>query len=91
MALTFPDLVYLLCFVTSGLCALLLSAQYRRSPSPLLLWSAACFVFLALSNLMVVVDQLVLVDRDLKLSRLVLTLIAVSLLLFGFIWEAEKE
>ncbi len=89
--LTIPGLVYLLCFVTSAACAILLSRQYRRLRSPLLLWSAACFIFLALSNLLVVFDQVIYVEMNLKTARLALTLIAVSLLLFGFIWEGEKE
>ena len=89
--MTFSGLVYLLCFVTSALCAGLLVRQYRFTSSPVLLWSAACFVFLALSNLLVVVDMLILPDVYLRPARLVLTLMAVSVLLFGFIWEAERE
>ena len=69
----------------------LLVRQYRFTSSPVLLWSAACFVFLALSNLLVVVDMLILPDVYLRPARLVLTLMAVSVLLFGFIWEAERE
>ncbi len=84
--------VYLLCFLASALCAALMVRQYRRAPSPILLWSAACFVLLALSNLIVVIDQVLLpADVSLRLVRLILTLSAVSVLLFGFIWEAEQE
>ena len=91
MTATIPNIVYLLCFFTSVLCAGLLVRQYRASPTPVLLWSAACFVFLALSNLVVVIDQLVLTQIDLRTPRLVLTLLAVAVLLFGFIWEAERD
>lgn len=84
-------LVYLLCFLTAALCAGLLVRQHRLSPTPVLLWSAACFVFLAFSNLLVVIDRLVLPDLDLRTLRLVLTLLAVSVLLFGFIWETERD
>ena len=92
MVATFSGLVYLLCFLTSALCAVLLTRQYRRTAAPLLLWSSACFIFLALSNLLVVVDMVVLgPEISLRIWRLVLTLLAVSVLLFGFIWEAEKE
>ncbi|QZH76508.1 MAG: hypothetical protein JY451_02010 [Erythrobacter sp.] len=86
-----PDLVYLLCFLTSALCAGLLLRQYRFVASRVLLWSAACFFFLALSNLLVLIDKVILPDIDLKIARLWLTLLAVSVLLFGFIWEAEQE
>ena len=85
------DLVYLLCFLASVLCAGLLVRQYAITRTPVLLWSAGCFVLLALSNLLVVIDQMVLTESDLRPSRLVLTLLAVSVLLFGFIWEAERD
>ena len=89
--MTGPDLVYLLCFLASALCAGLLVRQRLSNPSPVLSWSAACFVFLALSNLVVVLDQIVYTDLNLRTLRLVLTLMAVSVLLFGFIWEAEHD
>jgi hypothetical protein len=37
----------------------------------------------------VVIDMLVLTQVSLRSARLVLTLLAVSVLLFGFIWESE--
>ncbi|GGA03243.1 MAG: hypothetical protein COW16_03280 [Sphingomonadales bacterium CG12_big_fil_rev_8_21_14_0_65_65_10] len=91
MGSTIPDLVYLLCFLTSALCAGLLLRQYGKVQSPVLLWSSACFTFLAIANLLVVVDHIIFPQADLKLARLVLTLLAVSVLLFGFIWEAEED
>lgn len=83
--------VYLLCFLAAAICAGLLVRQHRRSGTPVLLWSAACFVFLAVSNLLVVVDQLLVPEPMLREVRLVLTLLAVSVLLFGFIWESERD
>lgn len=91
MAGLIPDLVYLLCFVTSALCAGLLLRQYAKVASPVLLLSSACFIFLAIANLLVVIDQIVFPELNLKMARLLLTLLAVSVLLFGFIWEAEKD
>lgn len=91
MSAALSALVYLLCFLTSALCAGLLVRQHRRSPSPVLVWSAACFVLLALSNLLVVVDRLVVPDISLRTIRLALTLLAVSVLLYGFIWETERD
>ena len=88
---TVANLVYLLCFLASALCAGLLLRQYRNVASPILLWSSACFTLLAVSNLLVVLDKVFLPDLDLKLARLVMTLIAVMVLLFGFIWEAEQD
>jgi hypothetical protein len=86
----FPSLVYLLCFLTSAACATLLVRHYRVSRSPVLLWSAACFVSLAVANLLVVLDMLVLPHVDLRPARLWLTFLAVVVLLFGFIWEVDE-
>jgi hypothetical protein len=92
MTVMLSGLVYLLCFLTSAACAALMVRQYSRAPSPILLWSAACFVLLALSNLVVVIDQVMLgPETSLRPIRLILTLSAVMVLLFGFIWEAEEE
>jgi hypothetical protein len=90
MALSFPAAVYILCFLTSGACAYLLARNYRRTGSRLLMWSALCFGFLALNNAVVFIDALVLLDVDLTILRLSLSLAAVTVLLFGFIWAAEE-
>ncbi len=89
MANSFPAAVYLLCFLTSSACAGLLARSYRRTGARLLLWSAVCFVLLALNNLAVIVDLLILPEFDFRLARLLLALAAVGVLLFGFIWDLE--
>ncbi len=81
--------IYLLCVATSLLCAYLLARAYRRGRSKLLIWSSICFALLALNNLVLAVDVLLLPDNDLALLRLVTALLAVSVLLFGFIWEVR--
>lgn len=83
--------VYLLCFATSCACAWLLWRSYRRTAARLLLWSSLCFVCLAGNNLLLVLDLLVFPGLDLRVARLVLSLAAVAVLLFGFIWNAEEE
>ena len=85
----FPAIVYLLCFATSSACALLLARSYRRSGMRLLLWSTLCFALLAANNLFVIVDLLLIQDIDFGLVRLMLSLTAVAVLLFGFIWDME--
>ena len=50
--------VYILCFLTSAACALLLIRSYRRSRARLLLWSGVAFVALAANNLLLVIDLL---------------------------------
>jgi hypothetical protein len=87
----FPTIVYLLCFATSTACALLLARSYRRGGARLLLWSALCFLFLAANNVVVVLDLLVLTDWNFQIPRLLLSLAAVGVLLFGFIWDLEAE
>ena len=89
MAPIFSAAVYLLCFLTSAACAVLLARSYRRTSARLLLWSALCFLFLAANNLVVILDLLMLPTVDFRLTRLVLALAAVGVLLFGFIWDVE--
>ena len=89
MATWFPSAVYLLCFLTSTACALLLARNYRRTGARLLFWSGLCFLFLAANNLVVILDLLVLPDTDFRLVRYLLALAAVGVLLFGFVWDVE--
>jgi hypothetical protein len=86
----FPAAVYILCFLTSSACAILLARNYGRTGARLLMWSALCFVLLGANNLLVVVDLLVLPDFNLSLLRLGLSLAAVVVLLFGFVWDLEE-
>ena len=89
MSTLFPTLVYTLCFATSTLCAYLLGRSFRRTRSRLLFWSALCFGLLAIVNFIVVLDMLVYRDVDLRPVRLWVSLAAVAVLLFGFIWDED--
>jgi hypothetical protein len=80
-------IIYLLCVCTSLLCAYLLLRAYRRSGMRLLIWSSICFWLLALNNLVLAVDILFLPGNGLSLIRTFTGLLAVSVLLIGFIWE----
>lgn len=91
MQQTFPAVVYILCFLTSSACAWLLGRGFVRSRTRLLLWSSACFVLLAGNNLLLVLDLLVLPDTNLRTGRLLLSLSAVSVLIFGFVWDLEED
>jgi hypothetical protein len=81
--------VYILCFLTSAVCGWLLVRSYARSKAKVLMWSAACFVLLALNNFFVVVDLVLLPETDLTILRNVSSLAAVMTLLYGFIWELD--
>lgn len=81
------EAVYLLCSLTSVLCAALLLRSYRRNPTQLLMWSSLCFVGLALNNVFLFVDLVVVREVDLSLLRTGTALVAVILLLVGLLWE----
>lgn len=83
------NLVYILCAATSALCAILLFRGYRRSRARLLLWSAACFIGLALNNVLLIVDLRVGPAVDLSIWRMIPALAGASALLYALIWEAQ--
>ena len=85
-----PGAVYGRCLLTSAACAALLVRSWRHSRQPLLLWSALCFILLAINNLLVVLDMVVLAQVDLSLARRVTSLAAVGVLIYGFIWEVDR-
>ena len=80
-------IIYLLCVITSLLCAYLLARAYRRGKTRLLIWSALCFALLAINNLVLAADVLLLPDNDLSLLQILTSLSAVGVLLYAFIWE----
>jgi len=81
--------VYFLCALTSVACAALLVRSWRRSPVRLLMWVALGFVGLAVNNVILFVDRVLARDTDLQTLRDVSGLVAVSILLFGLIWESR--
>lgn len=91
MSDSFASAVYILCFIASAACAVLLARSYKRSGARLLLWTCLCFIALACNNLTLVADLVVFQQHDLKLARLSFSLIAVSVLLFGFVWDLEDN
>ena len=90
-AALWPTIVYSLCLATSAACAWLLGRTYRRTRAKLLFWSALCFALLAANNLFVILDLLVIPQMDLRLVRSALSLAAVTVLLYGFIWKREEH
>ena len=82
-------IIYSLCAVTALLCAWLLLQAYGRNRYRLLLWSGLCFAGLTANNLLLVLDKVVLPEVDLSLWRLGVALVAMLILLYGLIWNAE--
>ncbi len=83
------EAVYILCMLTSIACAVLLLRAHARTRLRLLLWSGLCFVGLAVNNMVLFADRVLLPDLDLTLPRIVSGLVGVSILLFGLIWEGR--
>jgi hypothetical protein len=84
-----PGGVYILCAVTCLLCAILLFRGYARTGVRLLFWSGLCFVWLMLDNVMVYVDLHVVREVSLAVWGKIPGLIAISLLLYGLVWDSK--
>jgi hypothetical protein len=83
------EFVYVLCTVTSVFVAALLFRSYRRSRSRLLMWSTLCFIGLAINNILLVIDLIVVTDVNLHALRSGTAIAALSLLIVGLIWESN--
>jgi hypothetical protein len=83
-------LIFSLCALAAATCAYLLLQAYARGGYRLLLWSGLCFVGLTLNNLTLVVDKIIVPHIDMSIARTSLALIAMTVLLYGLIWDAER-
>lgn len=90
MSFTGPAVVYLLCMLASAACAFLLMRAWSRSRARLLFWSGLCFVLLAANNVFLFLDLVALPTVPLLWARQLSQLAAISVLLYGFIWEADR-
>lgn len=79
------EAVYLLCALTSLLCAALLFRSYRRSQLQLILWTSLCFMGFALNNILLFADFVIVPNTDLNFWRHVTALGGVMILLYGLI------
>lgn len=82
-----PSLVYGLCAATSLFCAALVFSHYRRRNDRILLWVLLAFCGLVVNNLLLFLDLVVAPALDLSLARSVSAAAALTLLLFGLIWD----
>ena len=83
------ETVYILCFLASAACAVLLLRAFARSRTRILMWGGLCFTGLAINNILLFVDLIVLPNVDLSIYRSLSALVAMLLLVFGLIWDAE--
>ncbi len=84
-----PAAIYALCALTSLTCAALLFRAFRRRRTRLLLWSSVSFIGLALNNVLLFVDLIVVPATDFSILRAALALFAVMVLLVGLVWEGQ--
>jgi hypothetical protein len=83
------ETVYALCAITSLICAALLFAGYRKERTALLFWASLGFIGLALNNILLFVDLIILPAYDLFLWRTMAALVGMVLLLYGLIRETK--
>jgi hypothetical protein len=82
--------VYILCALTSGLCAWLLWRSYRATRTQLLLWSALCFVGFAFNNALLFTDLVLLPQSfDLSIARNSTALLSLVVLVYGLVTDTE--
>jgi hypothetical protein len=82
-------MIYGLCALTALICTALLLRAYRSGGYRLLLWSGLCFAGLTANNLLLVLDKLVFTAVDLSLWRTLAALLAMSVLLYGLVWDTQ--
>lgn len=84
-------LIYMLCALTALTCFGLLWRAWRANHAPLLFWSALCFAGLTASNVLLVIDKVILpVEIDLTPVRSAVTLAALLLLIIGLVGGGER-
>jgi Family of unknown function (DUF5985) len=88
--MTIAETIYALCAVTSLIAAILLWRQYRVTRTRLLFWSFVGFSGLALNNVLVFVDLVLVPTTDLALVRTLAGLAGLTALLYGLIWETQR-
>ena len=83
-------LLFLLAALTCITCTVLLFRGYAASGSRLVLWTALCFVFLSVNNLLLFFDLALFIDEvDLRVFRHSAALAGLACLLYGFVVEGE--
>ena len=83
-------IIYVICALTSAGCAALLLRGYSQTRVKLLFWSGLCFVGLALSNSLLVIDLVFTPDISFLIVRNLLTLGGLSVLIYGLVWETTR-
>lgn len=83
------ELVFVLCTLTSLACGALLFRGYRRSRARLLMWSALCFLGMAVHNGLRLLDVLRHAPAERAWLSSLPALVGVLLLIYGLIYDVE--
>jgi hypothetical protein len=83
-----PGLVYILCTITALASCILLARAAWHGGGRLLLLSSLAFAGLAVNNVLLYFDRVVVLEVDWSLYPNIAALISVSILLFALIWDA---
>jgi len=83
------EAVYVLCAAASVVCALLLWIGFRRSRTPLLMWSSVCFAGLAVNNLLIVIDLILVPQVDLSIIRALVAVASMVVLIHALIAQTD--
>jgi hypothetical protein len=79
--------VYALCALAAIGCAILLGESFLRTRARLLFWALLCFIGLALNNVVLFIDKVVVPGVDLSNWRNVPALVGFIALAVGLVWE----
>lgn len=81
--------IFALCAVASIFVVVLLARAYIQRPSRILFWSAICFVGIALNNIVLFYDLVILPDEiSYAVLRNALLAGSTGVLIYGLIWDA---
>ena len=83
--------VYILCALTSAICAAMLLRAFLRTRARFLLWSSACFIALFVNNALLMIDRVFVPDRVVFPSalRTLVALVGLIVLVYGLVFDAE--
>lgn len=83
------ETVYALCALTAIACAVLLLRGYRQNRAPLLFWASLCFAGIAVENVILFIDMIILPSVDLFWWRISVAMASMLVLLYGLVWETR--
>lgn len=83
------SVAYALCAITSLTCFALLLKAYSRNLTRLLLWSSLCFLFMAIQNIILFLDMVVIPEEDFEIWRVAAGALGPLVLLCALIWEKK--